>query len=269
AQAPKRLEFDVASVRPAADQGRQPQTTAAATLNPSQIRLNYLTMQDFITRAYQVKAYQVVGPDWLTMQRYDISATIPEGRTTADVPAMMKTLLEDRFGIEVHKSKKEFTVYSLTRNKRPFTLVEVQPREQGGAVGVAPQPKGGGLSLNVAQGGLFTITPTTIEGKGITMDVMANNLSNFLGFPTVNGTGLQGFYDSNLTILPEDYQAMMLRAALARTGTLAPAAMDYANANGNVSFIEALDKAGLKLEKTKQMLDVINIDALKKVPTDN
>lgn len=37
----------------------------------------------------------------------------------------------------------------------------------------------------------------------------------------------------------------------------------------NPSFIDALDKAGLKLEKGKAPLDVVVIEELKKAPTEN
>src|SRR5215469_10502817 len=129
-QTPKRLQFEVASARPAATLvGVGAQTPANAQVNPRQVRLTYLTMRDFITRAYRVRAYQVIGPEWIMSERYDINATLPEGATTAQVPEMLQSLLEDRFGLKVHQSQKEFTVYTLSRNKRPFTLTEVQPRD--------------------------------------------------------------------------------------------------------------------------------------------
>src|SRR6476469_2960186 len=54
AQAPKRLEFEVASVRPAGPAVNTAQTNAASQLSPQQIRLTYLSLRDFITRAYGV-----------------------------------------------------------------------------------------------------------------------------------------------------------------------------------------------------------------------
>jgi uncharacterized protein (TIGR03435 family) len=270
-QAPKRLEFEVASVRPAApNQGQGAQTPAAATINPQQIRLNYLTMQDFITRAYGVRAYQVIGPDWLKSERYDISATIPQGATTAQVPAMMQSLLEDRFGIKVHKSKKEFSVYMLTRGKKPFTLTEVQPRDETNVVGVAAPPRSGqGLSLNVARGGLFSLTETSLEGKGVSMDVLANALTPFIGMPTMNSTDIKGFYDFRFDITAEDSSSMMARAAGARGVAIPLELQSELDSMKNESFLDALDKAGLKLEKSKAQLDVVNIDELKKLPTEN
>ena len=151
----KRLQFEVASVRPVATLvGAGAQTPANAQVNPRQVRLTYLTMRDFITRAYRVRAYQVIGPEWIMSERYDINATLPEGATTAQVPEMLQSLLEDRFGLKVHQSQKEFTVYTLSRNKRPFTLTEVQPRDSDNQVATTGVNQGrsspGGLALNLA-----------------------------------------------------------------------------------------------------------------------
>jgi uncharacterized protein (TIGR03435 family) len=206
-QTPKRLQFEVASVRPVATLvGAGAQTPANAQVNPRQVRLTYLTMRDFITRAYRVRAYQVIGPEWIASERYDINATLPEGATTAQVPEMLQSLLEDRFGLKVHQSQKEFTVYTLNRNKRPFTLTEVQPRDSNNQVvttGVnQANASRGGLALNLARGGLLVFADNKFDGKGMNMDMLANNMFLFLGLPTVNNTDVKGFYDIQIGVTP-------------------------------------------------------------------
>ena len=269
-QTSKRLEFEVASVRAATpNQGNGAQTPAAARLDPSQIRLNYLTMQDFIVRAYGVKAYQVIGPDWLKAERFDISATLPEGATVAQVPAMLQSLLEDRFGLKVHRSQKEFAVYMLTRNKRPFTLTKVEPRSPDSNVtGVVPRP-GNGVALGLARGGLFTLYDNKMDGKGMTMEMLANTLTPFIGLPTVDGTDIEGFYDFHFDLVPEDYSSMMMRAAAARGVSYPPQLLAQMESMPNTSFLSSLDKVGLKLERSKAPLEVINIDEVKKTPSEN
>jgi uncharacterized protein (TIGR03435 family) len=269
-QTPKRLEFEVASVRAATpNQGNGAQTPAAARLDPSQIRLNYLTMQDFIGRAYGVKAYQIIGPDWLKAERFDISATLPEGATVAQVPAMLQSLLEDLFGLKVHRSQKEFAVYMLTRSKRPFTLTKVEPRSPDSNVtGVVPRP-GNGVALGLARGGLFTLYDNKMEGKGMTMEMLANTLTPFIGLPTVNGTDIEGFYDFHFDLEPEDYGSMMMRAAAARGVSYPPQLLAQLESMSNASFLSSLDKVGLKLEKGKAPLEVLNIDEVKKTPSEN
>jgi len=270
-QTPKRLEFEVASVRLSVpNQGNGAQTPAAARVDPLQVRLTYLTMRDFITRAYAVKAYQVIGPEWITTDRFDIVATLPEGATQAQVPAMLQSLLQDRFGLKFHKSQKEFDVYTLGRSKRPLTLTEVPPRDTGGATvtGVAPRP-GNGVSLNTARGGLFTFADNKLEGKALSMDVLANQLSGFMGIPTTNRTDLPGFYDIHLELDDEDFTTMMMRAAANRGVQYPPEVLAELAATPNASFHGAMDKVGLKLEKGKAPLEVLNIEELKQKPTDN
>ena len=270
AQTPQRLEFEVASVKLAApNQGNGAQTPAAAQLDPSQIRLTYLNMQDFITRAYGVKAYQINGPDWLKTDRYDISATLPAGGTVAQVPAMLRSLLEDRFGIKIHRSQKEFEVYLLKRNNRPLTLTEVEPRSpDSNVVGVVPRP-GNGVALGVARGGIFTFTDNKLEGKGMSMETLANTLAPFMGLPTVNATGDEKYSDFSFNLAPEDFASMMARAAAARGVQYPPELLAQLQSMSPGSFLSGLEKVGLKLEKGKTPLDVVNIDELKKVPTEN
>jgi len=273
-QTPKRLQFEVASVHPVATLvGAGAQTPANAQVNPRQVRLTYLTMRDFITRAYRVRAYQVIGPEWIASERYDINATLPEGATTAQVPEMLQSLLEDRFGLKVHQSQKEFTVYTLNRNKRPFTLTEVQPRDSNNQVvttGVnQANASRGGLALNLARGGLLVFADNKFDGKGMNMDMLANNMFLFLGLPTVNNTDVKGFYDIQIGVTPEDFNLMMAKAAVTRGVPYSVEELAEINASTPQSFLDGLDKVGLKVEKGKAPLEVLNIDELKKTPTEN
>jgi uncharacterized protein (TIGR03435 family) len=273
-QTPKRLQFEVASVRPVATLvGAGAQTPNNAQINPRQVRLTYLTMRDLITRAYRVRAYQVIGPEWIASERYDISATLPEGATTAQVPEMLQSLLEDRFGLKAHKGQKEFTVYTLNRNKRPFTLTEVQPRDSDNQVTTTgvnqARSSPGGLALNLARGGLLVFADNKFEGKGMSMDMLANNMYVLTGLPAVNNTDVQGFYDIRIDVTPDDFNLMMGKAAVTRGVQYPVEVLAEINSSTPQSFLDGLDKVGLKVEKGKAPLDVINIDELKKTPTEN
>ena len=54
-------------------------------------------MKALIARAYDVKEYQVEGPQWLESERYDVMAKIPEGTDKAQLRPMLQRLLADRF----------------------------------------------------------------------------------------------------------------------------------------------------------------------------
>src|SRR6476646_1541687 len=74
AQNTARPAFEVASIRPSA--GAPPQGVAVGVrIDGAQFRTTYLTLKDYIGMAYRVKLYQVSGPDWIGVDRFDVGAT--------------------------------------------------------------------------------------------------------------------------------------------------------------------------------------------------
>ena len=56
---------------------------------------------------------QIVGPDWITSERFDINARA-DGEAPHDViTAMLRQLLADRFVLRVHMERRELDVYAL------------------------------------------------------------------------------------------------------------------------------------------------------------
>src|SRR5438105_14656249 len=111
AQNTPRLEFEVASIRPS------PPITmnvkVGVHIDGAQVSFTYVSLKDLIQSAYTLKNYQIVGPDWVGSERFDIAAKLPEGATREQVPAMLQSLLEDRFKLKFHRDSKEFPVYAL------------------------------------------------------------------------------------------------------------------------------------------------------------
>src|SRR5215471_17582779 len=105
-----RPEFEVASIKPAPDQFQQ--ANIGLHIDGSQVRYSYLSLKDLISLAYDVKLPQVSGPEWLGSQRFEIAAKLPDGATISQVPAMLQTLLVDKFGLKSHRDSKEFPVYT-------------------------------------------------------------------------------------------------------------------------------------------------------------
>jgi len=91
-----------------------------------------LSLRSMILMAYQMKDYQVEGPDWLATERYDLAARFPE--TTFQEPkkydsalgAMMQKMLTDRFKLAIHRDQKVFPVYGLTAGKGAVKFQEGQ-----------------------------------------------------------------------------------------------------------------------------------------------
>src|SRR5438445_380299 len=47
------------------------------TRDPEHLTWSYATLKGLLMKAYDVKAYQVSGPQWLDTERYDIAAKVP------------------------------------------------------------------------------------------------------------------------------------------------------------------------------------------------
>jgi hypothetical protein len=76
-----------------------------------------VTVRFVLTKAYGVNDYQIVGPDWLDRDRFDIDATMPAGTTMAQFRTMLQNLLADRFKMASHKETREFSGFSLVVGK--------------------------------------------------------------------------------------------------------------------------------------------------------
>src|SRR5262245_36449721 len=126
------LSFEVASIKPA--EAITPAMVAAGKLHVgmsvdgARVDIGYLSLGELIPIAFNVKPYQVSGPDWLRAQRFDILATMPEGTTKTQVQAMLQALLEERFQLKTHKERRDNPVYALVVAKDGPKLKE-SPQE--------------------------------------------------------------------------------------------------------------------------------------------
>src|SRR4051812_689501 len=96
--------FEAASVRPAQTDARARSSMRGGpgTSDPGQITYTNVMLMSVLLRAYDVKTYQVTGPDWLSSRRYDITAKIPPGATKEQFNRMLQGLLVDRFHLALH-----------------------------------------------------------------------------------------------------------------------------------------------------------------------
>src|SRR4029453_9547494 len=60
---------------------------------------------------FDIKYYQLSGPDWLRGARFDILAKVPEGTTREQFRLMLQNLLIERFKLTFHRDKKEMPIY--------------------------------------------------------------------------------------------------------------------------------------------------------------
>ena len=271
AQTPKR--FEVASIRPVTEQPPN-QVGVGLSIDGSQVRISYLALRDYISIAYRMRLNQIVGPDWLASQRFDIAAKLPEGASQADVPEMLQALLADRFQMKSHREMKEFPVYVLEVTKAGLKLTESVTEAEAAASGtggvkIAAGGSGAGATINFGNGSYFSLGGNGFETKRLTMATFTDMLTRFLDRPVIDMTALKGGYDMVLDLSPEDRMSMLIRSAVAAGVVLPPQALALLDGASGDSLSNALKKAGLTLESRKAPLEVIVVDQMQKTPTEN
>jgi uncharacterized protein (TIGR03435 family) len=171
--------FEVASIKPSAE------VDAGTTVyNPTRERFaaDNITTRTLIALAWDLRVFQVSGgPGWLDSQRYDVVAR-PEGDPTdARIRRMVRTLLAERFQLQVHQASKEMPVFTLEIAKGGSKIREASPGE-------GPEIRGHNGHLTA---------------KRVTAEMLARILANELERPVVNRTGIEGAFDVDLEWTPE------------------------------------------------------------------
>jgi uncharacterized protein (TIGR03435 family) len=213
-----KLEFEVATIKPwaaPAGGGRgmfMGLRGGPGTPDPGQITISGLPLKFLLANAYDVRPYQIIGPGWLDMERFDIVAKVPPGTTKEQARIMMQNLLADRFGMKLHHETKDSQVYELVVGKNGPKMQRSESQDdpappKEGAAPPAPGPpkldKNGvpqldrpGLIMMVRIGPKGPLSH--MVGRQQTMPQFAQMLGNQVNRPVVDKTGLSGKYDFTL-----------------------------------------------------------------------
>jgi uncharacterized protein (TIGR03435 family) len=200
------------------------------------------TMVDLISVAYGVDGDKVYGgPNWLEMDRFDVTGKLPGGSTPEHQKAMLKTLLAERFHLVANPDLRPMPAYIMTVGKH-LLLKEADPAAQKGCQG-KPRPQ------NAAP-----TAPVEVGCHGLTAAEIAENLhqmaGGYLRQPVVDSTELKGTYDFDLKWTGR--------------GQLAAAGAD------GISVFDAVEKQlGLKLDLRTSPLPVVVVESVDQKPTEN
>jgi uncharacterized protein (TIGR03435 family) len=253
-----RPKFEVASVKPS-------QESRFMTVRPLPGRLTAnAPVRLLMQNAYEVQAFQILdGPAWINSEYYDIDAKTDGNVSRAQTFLMLQSLLEDRFGLKIHRETRDLPVYSLVAAKGGSKLPSWK---EGSCVESAPDgllqsasgrvpPPGGGPPALAPCGGLrvmLDVSGAKMLGGKIAMAEFARTLSMTLGRTVIDKTGLTGLYDVKLDFVPDE-----------ATAALPPPPPDAATALDarNPSILTALqEQLGLRLESTKDPVEVLVVD---------
>ena len=236
------LEFDVSSVKVSSE---YPPGGYSHKITPGGITIARSSMGYCIRLAYGVSSarpYELVGPAWLnppTDVLIDITAKTAAPATPEEVTLMLRRLLEERFGLKVHREVRELPVYELHRMNRGLVL--------------APSATGGEAKAKSA--GLYVT-----QYEHVSMEQLTTVMGPpWTSRPVLDKTGLTGTYDFKL-----DLSRYVIDPA---TGT--PITDPLGRVDTEVAIPRALrDQLGLTLTPGRAPISVLVVDRVEKRPTE-
>lgn len=249
--------FDAVAIKPAAPSadgrilvGIQ---GGPGTPKPGQMDFWNISIADLIQNAYNVKNFQVSGPDWLWSERFDITAKVPSGATKDEGRVMIQNMLAQRFKLVLHRTTKEGSIYSLVVAKGGPKLKEAE-------AGPTVTPK---RMMMMDGSGLLKM-----DLKGATVATLVDMLGMQVDRPVRDATGLSGTYDIAMEFAPDPAIMAMKMGGI---GQPPPGqAGNGPDLNGAPMIFSALtDQLGLKLEPMKGPVEHLVIESVEKTPTEN
>jgi uncharacterized protein (TIGR03435 family) len=256
--------FEVASVKPSPP----PEFTSGfvisrvdggpGTKDPTRLDCRNMPLGSLILRAYNLSPSQLSGPDWIDVERFDIVARVPPGATQEEFRSMLRNLLVERFRMQTHRDKKDLLLYSLTASRNGPKLkphVEATAADAGTPVPDNPAkvktdsqgypllPPGIGMGMLNGRGRLHMVDADLAR--------LVGRLSQQLGGPVKDDSGLQGTYDIDLY-----------------WSTQSPGSQAEAEPGPDL-FAAVQEQLGLKLEKKKGPVEILVIDHAERTPTGN
>jgi uncharacterized protein (TIGR03435 family) len=263
------LEFEVATIKPAADTEPQQQIRPLG----SQITFSSWTMRALMVEAWQLPTGAAIAnrPDWFDVTKYTILVKLPPDVDARNVfqdrdliDRMLQKLLIERFQIKYHAGEQtQQDAWVLLPGTPKMKKADPNSRSSCGF-----GPPAGEKAV--------TSTPESpfdqeFHCQNVTMDQFADLAQSLAGYEiknrVPNKTGLSGSYDFTLYYtttrkLRVDIKAAADAAKEAGDTTVEPVA--------GVSLEDAVRKQlGLRLEKQPLTLPALILDHIEQIPTEN
>jgi uncharacterized protein (TIGR03435 family) len=227
-QAQTRPAYEVASIK----LNTSTSNSSSSKGTTGQVVMTNQTLKRLVERAYNVKPFQITGPDWMENVRFDIIAKYPADTKSADRVLMLRTLLVERFGLVVHRESKSLPGYLLVAAKGGFKL--------------RPAETNGDSHINTT-GGLVEV----LDAGKVSMQELADFVAEQLGETVVDKTGIDGVYHFGLRWSRDDLNA------------------SGGDSGAPTLFTALQETLGLRLQPEKVPVEIIVVDHVERVPTEN
>ena len=251
-------KFEVASVK------KNPTGGARVSIEtpPGRFQATNTPLRFLIRWSYRIAEPRILdGPDWIAVDRFDVTATAPaEGWTGERARQMVRALLADRYGLVAHTETREMQIYTLTVAKPGVFGELLRPAAVDCSAPDTPARMGAngrvacGLLVSQAAGS------ASLRGGGQLMAEFARSLGEYVDRPLVDRTGLTARYDLELQFTAD-------RSAL--VGAPPPGGLS-ATVDSDIAPLPTalLEQLGLRLEATRGPVEVLVIDRVSR-PTEN
>ena len=191
-------------------------------------------------------------PDWFESERYNIEAKAEGNPPREQMQLMLQSLLAQRFKLVVHHETRQAPMYVLVLSKAGRTgpqltvhdaeCVESAPGQP------PPSPNGADLCGFRSRRGRSAGT-VDLVGKKVTIDMLAERLSQNVGRTVINRTGLSGDFDFT-------FEFAAVEEPTSQSGAVASADSSLPS----TIFTALQEQLGLKLESQTGPVDVLVID---------
>jgi uncharacterized protein (TIGR03435 family) len=247
--------FEVASVKPAAPYKGGPihiaVTGGAGTDTPTRLTFSNATLALILRETFGLTdSQEVIGPDWMNIDMFDIEARLPPGTTKAAQQTMLQNLLAERFHMVWHREQRTLPAYILLAPKGKHRLP--------GPHNPAATP----THKDRATPGARTLTCDNCTVK---------EFIRWLGKPegrlVFDETGLTGNYDFALTWEPN--YGVCKGCTVGGGGLGAPPPPPPPDQAPPVLSVAIDQQLGLKLERRPRPVDVLVLDHIDRTPSAN
>lgn len=166
---------------------------SGCTTTPGLMRCTNVTLKRCIIGAYAVLPDQVLGgPDWIDVDRFQITGRSTQPLGDKDLMAMLQTLLADRFKLVFHQEL------------RPGETMVLEAAKKGPKLEPAGNVRASWENMH-----------DHLVASKMTMGEFAEILSRNLNLPVVDRTGLTGAFHVALRWHPDDADALPREEAMA------------------------------------------------------
>jgi bla regulator protein BlaR1 len=174
------LSFSAATIKPTPREAQGDFEPSIVMFMPDgSFRRTNSTLRTLVRTAYGIHPYQVIGgPDWADDDRFDIEAKSDAPATRDETLQKLRTLLAERFTLQVRRTTSDDAVYHLVVSNS----------------GSKMQPAAESTSANVRIG--------SYSGHRRSAQ-LADYLGSIVGRPVVNRTGLEGIFNIELKFSPD------------------------------------------------------------------